>query len=99
MYETVGEAIGAFITHVTTMSLAMFEWTLHVRCAPRCAGVAGFEKISGGSAHITNCRGGGFVIDKALYGFILLAYRGREDRQVNQSFSSGTSRIGAINQS
>jgi hypothetical protein len=37
LYETVGEAIGAFITHVTTMSLAMFEWTLHVRCAPRCA--------------------------------------------------------------
>ena len=33
--KTVVVGIGAFITHVTTMSLAMFEWTLHVRCAPR----------------------------------------------------------------
>jgi hypothetical protein len=57
------------------------------------------SKTDKASAHITNCRGGGFVIDKALYGFILLVYRGREGEQVNQSLSSGTSEIGAINQS
>ena len=42
---------------------------------------------------------GGFVIDKALYEFILLAYRGREGGQVNQSLARGTSQIGTINHS
>jgi len=42
---------------------------------------------------------GGFVIDKALYEFILLAYRGREGGQVAPFLSRGTSEIAAINQS
>ena len=40
-----------------------------------------------------------FRLTKALHGFIILSYRGYEGGQVNQSLSSGTSKVGAINQS
>ena len=40
-----------------------------------------------------------FRLTKALDGFIISSYRGHEGTEVNQSLSSETSKVGAINQS
>jgi hypothetical protein len=57
------------------------------------------RKISTEAYTLQIVAGADLALTKALYGFTLSSYRGRESGQVNPLLSRGTSEIAAINQS